>query len=343
MGKPLRMFNALPAYFGGKRRLLGRIFRHIPPPSAAPVLADPFLGGGAVSLYAKARGYRVVCNDVAQRSYVVGRGLIENDRVTLGAEDVLRLFAEARDEPGFVETYHCPAVVTQKHARFLDGALVAARQAEEPKRSLLMLLIVKYLLRQRPMGNLGARTIIEQANDGRWDEINPSFVRGTFIDRVVAHPKRHAEIIRQQVNRGVFGGAGPCRAYQLDVLDFLGRIEADAIYMDPPYAGTSSYEGALNALDEILAGKSIDPQKSAFSGPRWLDALTQMFEAAKHIPTWILSFGNAATDLETLVALMRRFKPHVEAEAIDYAHCASLANEDTRARNREFIIVGRPS
>ena len=52
-------------------------------------------------------------------------------------------------------------------------------------------------------------------------------------------------------------------------------------------------------------------------------------------------FGNAATDLDTLVALMRRFKPHVEAESIDYAHCASLANEDTRARNQEFIIVGR--
>ena len=56
-------------------------------------IVDAFLGGGSVSLTAKARGFRVICNDGALRSALVGRALIENDRVTLAREDITRLFA----------------------------------------------------------------------------------------------------------------------------------------------------------------------------------------------------------------------------------------------------------
>jgi len=73
--------KALPPYFGGKRRLLGRIFKHIPKPSEAPVLVDAFMGGGSVALFGKARGYRVIANDIALRSHIVGKALIENDHV----------------------------------------------------------------------------------------------------------------------------------------------------------------------------------------------------------------------------------------------------------------------
>jgi len=90
--RSLRIFNALPPYYGGKRALLGEIFRHLPPPGEAQVLADCFLGGGSVSLYAKARGYRVLCNDIAQRSFIVGKALIENDHLTLTSDDLLCLF-----------------------------------------------------------------------------------------------------------------------------------------------------------------------------------------------------------------------------------------------------------
>ncbi|MCP4573812.1 MAG: DNA adenine methylase, partial [bacterium] len=74
----MKMNNALPSYPGGKRRLVGPIFKDLPSPDQAPTFIDGFLGGGAASLYAKARGYRVLCNDVALRSYVVGKALIEN-------------------------------------------------------------------------------------------------------------------------------------------------------------------------------------------------------------------------------------------------------------------------
>jgi hypothetical protein len=63
--------RALPPYPGGKRRLLPGIFaliKGVSPPASWPTLtfADPFLGGGAVALAAKAQGFgHIVANDIA--------------------------------------------------------------------------------------------------------------------------------------------------------------------------------------------------------------------------------------------------------------------------------------
>jgi adenine-specific DNA methylase len=66
----------------------------MPKSEEAPVLVDAFLGGASVSLFGKARGYRVISNDIAYRSSIVGKALIENDYVTLTPDDVTRLFVE---------------------------------------------------------------------------------------------------------------------------------------------------------------------------------------------------------------------------------------------------------
>ena len=63
-----QFFASLPAYLGGKRRLCRLIFALLAseiPTDRWPglTLVDPFLGGGAVSLSAKAHGLSVVCND----------------------------------------------------------------------------------------------------------------------------------------------------------------------------------------------------------------------------------------------------------------------------------------
>ena len=68
----LAIFDALPSYFGGKRRLLGPIFKHLPPPESAPVLADAFLGGGSVALFAKARARLPLCSSSPCCRKIVG-------------------------------------------------------------------------------------------------------------------------------------------------------------------------------------------------------------------------------------------------------------------------------
>jgi hypothetical protein len=191
-----RKLRALPPYFGGKRRLLGRIFKRVPKPDGAPVFVDAFLGGGSVSLFAKGRGYRVVCNDIPLRSYIVGKALIDNNHVRLTPGDTTRHFVDAGTKPHFIEENFARSVVTTKHARFLDNAFQVACEAEEPKRWLLLLLLVKYVLRMRPMGNFGAKTIVRQAEDRQWEEMNPNYLRDIISRNLHGHPRTVAENLR---------------------------------------------------------------------------------------------------------------------------------------------------
>jgi hypothetical protein len=244
-------------------------------------------------------------------------------------------------EPGFVERRYSPDVFTTKHARFLDQALANVPQVEGTKRWLLLLLVVKYMFQMRPMGNFGAKTIVHQMEEGRWEEMNPQYARAALADRINAHPRRNAEVIRRQVNRGVFSNGEENRIWCLDVFEFLPAVQGDVAYFDPPYYGTMAYESALKVVDDILRGEERAPERSVFSREGALEAVERMFDLARHIPLWVLSFGNAKANLDELVSLMRKFRPQVEAREIAYAHCTGLASPEHRERNREFLLVGR--
>ena len=92
--RKLAIWSALPPYLGGKRRLCPLIFREVDRLVQRRhwremTFLDGFLGGGSVSLYAKAQGFRVVATDIAERAIAVGQALIENSRVRLTYQDVL--------------------------------------------------------------------------------------------------------------------------------------------------------------------------------------------------------------------------------------------------------------
>lgn len=335
----MRMYEALPTYLGGKRRLVGQVFKHLPPPTEAPVFADGFLGGGSVSLYAKARGYAVRCNDIAERSFAVGKALVENDRVTLTDQDLLRLFVPT-ENPGFCQAHLAPDVVTPVHAAFLDNALAVARATPGTKGWLLRLLCVKYLLGQRPMGNFGAKTIVHQIAEGDFDAVNPSYLRDAVSRMVLAHPLEVVRALAAKINGGVFANGQRNEATQGDVFDFVSGVEADILYWDSPYAGTTSYEVALRPLDEMLAGHEITPEKSRFSHADSLDAIRELFERGRHVPVWAMSYGGPAIDLRALEELMGRYRRRVHAEAVRYAHLAALADEGSKAKNLELILIG---
>lgn len=333
--------QSLPPYLGGKRKLLGQIMKHVPPPDQSKVFVDAFLGGGSVSLFAKARGYRVVCNDVALRSHIVGKALIENERVTLSQEDVTRLFAENGNGSHFIEERFAPDVVTTKHARFLDRAFSTAKAAPGEKKWLLLLLLVKYVLRMRPMGNFGAKTIIHQAEQGRWEEMNPHYLRDVLARDIAGHPKTVAEKLRRQINRGVFYNGEVNEAHQTDVFEFLRQVEGDILYLDPPYCGTSAYETSLKPLDAMLDGNLVDNRPSVFSRGNAWKALETLLEASRCFAVWVLSYGNAEVDLDALIQLVKKFRAVTVAKEFRYAHLTGLSSRAGREGNRELLVVAR--
>ncbi len=334
-------FQACPSYPGGKRRLIPQIFKHLPRPDDAPTWVEGFLGGGSVALMAKARGYRVLCNDTALRSFTVGQALIANGRVKLSERDLVRLFVDTENNTHFIERHFAPDVLTERHARFLDKAFANARAAQGTTEWLLLLLLIKFVLRMRPMGNFGAKSIIHQVEAAEWEEMNPNFVRDMLSRNICGHPKSVAEVLRQQINAGVFSNGRENEVHQQDVFDFLREVEGDILYLDPPYAGTSAYETALRPLDSILEGLRVEPKPSVFSRRGAEESLETLLEASRRFPIWVLSYGNREVELETLVRLVEQFKPVVVAESFRYAHLTGLSSEEHRERNREFLIVAK--
>jgi adenine-specific DNA methylase len=131
-------------------------------------------------------------------------------------------------------------------------------------------------------------------------------------------------------------GAQPCRATKGDALSTIRAGKgADVLYLDPPYGGTLSYEEEYRIIDEIL-GERHEP--SAFSGRDGLDYLVALLAECQAYPLWVISYGNAVVDLETVKTAIERFRP-AHAIEIAYSHMTAVATKEKRESNREFIIL----
>jgi len=335
----LDRFNALPAYLGGKRRLCRLIFALLAtsvPRERWPslTLLDPFLGGGSISLLAKAHGFEVHCNDIAYRSALVGHALIANSSVTLSDADVALLFREPEEDyPRTAEEQFSPSVFSREHARFLDRGLYWARSGAFPeaKRYLVELLLVRWALRCQPMSQLRG-TDARAAAEGDFDRVSPRRV-GHYVASLRLLQPRAVVAMARQISRAVLPGRG--FASQMDAVDFLRRTQGDVVYFDPPYPGTTTYEKEYRALDILLEGRELPP--SRFSSH--IEALDELFEAADQIPVWLISLNNVVLTLDQLLELVRRHRAEVRAAEVPYRHLGSIASEAKNEANREYVIL----
>jgi len=338
--KKLSMWSALPPYLGGKRRLCPLIFREID--RIVPrrrwselTFLDAFLGGGSVSLYAKAQGFSVVATDIAERAIVIGRALIENSRVRLRREDVLRLLAPENGPPGRVEETMVPAVFTESQGRFIDMALTAADATEDPaKANLIRLLGMRMALLCHAYAQVRKGTI-HRMTTGEFESITESAVYH-YVDGLRLTTPKKLWSLAQDINAGVFEGRAT--VMKRSIFEALPKIEADVAYFDPPYPGVMSYEREYKVIDEILEGASR--KTSPFTAKDGANMLDGLFERAVHIPIWILSLGNAVVTVEELEAKMAKHGRHTKAIALKYQHLPAVATDEKKRENREFIVVG---
>ena len=338
--KRLSMWSALPPYLGGKRRLCPLIFREID--RIVPrrrwrdlTFLDAFLGGGSVSLYAKAQGFSVISTDIAERAIVIGRALVENSRVRLRREDVLRLLAPRDGPPGRIETTMVPAVFTLEQGRFLDSALASADMTEDPaKANLMRLLAMRTALLCHAYSQVRKGTI-HRVTTGEFESITESAVYHYVDGLRLATPKKIWELA-QEINAGVFEGRGTVK--KRSILEALPEINADIMYADPPYPGVMSYEKQYGTIDLILEG--IQRPTSPFTARDGANMLDGLFEQAVHIPIWILSLGNAVVSVEELEAKMAKHGRRTKAIALRYQHLPAVATDEKKATNREFIVIG---
>jgi len=338
--RKLAFFGALFPYLGGKRRLCPLIFREIDrllPRRhwAGRTFLDGFLGGGSVSLYAKAMGFRVVATDIAERAIAVGRALIENSRSKLTREDVIRLLTPNPEPPMRVEREMVPAVFTQNVARLIDRALAQAWVTPDPaKAALLKMLAIRVALLEHPMSQVRKGTIHRMAS-GEYEAITESCVHHYVEGLRLTQPER-LWALAQQINAGVF--QGEAQVLKENVFEVVSRIQADVFYADPPYPGVMSYEKEYRVIDEILEGASRPTSPfTAKDGAAMIDGL---LERAQHIPIWLLSLGNEVVTIGELEEKMKRLGRETRALEIRHQHLPAVATAEKKEKNREYLVAG---
>ena len=331
----LKFFNAPMPYFGGKKKLCPVIFsgihKHIPMDKwTSATFVDAFMGSGAVSLYAKALGFKIIANDIAERSFIAGKALIENNTTQLTDADIYKLFLPNRENKHLIEKECVPDVFTGKHARFLDNALPNA------VRHIDKYLLMKYIFRTRPFSKFSSPNAFNRPfEEGRFDEIKPTYIQSMVNN--FASPLKILKAEVKKINEGIFSNGHNNEVHKKDVFDFLDIVTGDVLYLDPPYAQTLSYEEEYGVLDKILGEEN---PKSTFSNDNGMDILDKLLSKADKFKLWAISYGNAAgqNDLNKLIGIVSKYRM-CESREFVYRHCEAMASEEHKQQCREWLVI----
>jgi adenine-specific DNA methylase len=352
--KHIKAFHqGLPTYFGGKRKLLSWLFSHINQVVPAPTwnkltFIDAFLGGASVSLMAKAYGFKQIhANDLAYRSKILADAFLINQKQKLTLEDALLATQHLPEEllPGFIYTHYTSGVFSSRHGEALDKVLYRAQETKDPVKKALYLTLLWHLAMEYvcfPTSLGTSNRPYAEAIDGLrdWDSLNPKRYTDGSITHLLQPTWSHLEKKRRLINQGVFGGS-PVTFSQLDAIDFVSTVKGDILYADPPYPGTLSYERNNRVLDSLLTGDIIGPVKTVSPFSKSVDALDTLLESARHIPIWVLSYGNKHISLEELIEKVKRHAPdrRVEGYAKAYRHLSHVSHNTS---NQELLILAYP-
>lgn len=322
-----RYLAATMPYLGGKRAIAREILAVIDDVHPEPgTIADAFFGAGAVSIAAKALGWKVRANDMSPISEAAAQALVVNGTHRLSEEVVEQaLTHEPGEIPGNRELSlpeNCRDVLARMvgYERNLDGG---------PTRWLVRAWIAKTAI---SMATWGVPTMA--AGRRTWDELTPG--QAQQLKRT-GKPLQFAMKLAQDLNRGVFDNAHRNTFNRGDAVAFVGSVEADICYLDPPYPATMSYEKTYVGVNRLL-----EPGASDTPSP-WSDAdgwklLAGVFDAAEAIPSIVISMGKGA-DPERISEMLKERGREPSYRTLDLRHLQSLKTSSD-PEGDELLIVG---
>lgn len=329
--------DAAPLYLGRKGWLVAALFaliRNSLPQEQWPAssFVDAFTGSATVAISAKRLGFgAVTAIDCAERGVIAARALVENSTVRLrDADVVLALAAEpATKQPTLLEHLTPPLGST---VASLHGQMTSTGPG--PTRDLLGVMLMHLVLRAFPM-SVPDTSDAPRAAAGDFDSVSPSRLRH-YVQRQARLAQLSSVLeVAARINAGVIPGLG--HALRGDALELLPSLEADVVYLDPPYGGTRHYERTLVLLDELFGDDEL--AQSAFSTSE--PPLDELLDACRHIELVALSLGNARLERDQLEALVQRHRQRIRIIEIPRRHLASIASASKNARSAEYLVIAQ--
>ncbi len=333
-------------YIGSKRLLLPLIVGAIDGLGDVRSVVDLFSGTARVGHALKAAGYRVLSNDHNAYGATLARAYVQADADEL-LPDAERLVAELNRLPGapgyFTDTFCLRSRYFQpKNGERVDAIREAIARKGLPRELEAVLLV----------------SLMEAAD--RVD--STTGVQMAYLKAWAARSFRALELRVPALLSRARHGKG--EAHELDALEAAAALEADVLYLDPPYNG-HKYLGNYHIWESLVrwdkpetygvACKRVDcrTRTSVFnSRPQSLDAMRRLVREARarHL---VVSFSNeghiAREDMEALLGergpvtvLEADYKRYVGAQIGIYNPGGEKVGQVSHLRNKEYLYLVTP-
>jgi adenine-specific DNA-methyltransferase len=335
-------------YIGSKRSLVSWILdvvTTISQTSKARTVADLFSGSARVGHALKSRGFYVIANDYYHYAFTIAKALIEADRREYPEEKlnpILKHLSHLPPKRGWFTQTYC------EEARFFQAKngerIEAIREyieehyADDP--TLKAILLTSLIL---AADKVDSTTGVQMAYLKKW-------APRSYNDLRLEYPP-------------LLPGKG--LALLGDALDVVGEVEADILYLDPPY-NQHSYLGNYHVWETIVLWdnpktygvarkrEDVKYRKSPFNSRRLAkEALSGLLSGAR-APHIVLSFSNegffTAQEIEEMlkdkgyvVRLSRKHRRYIGAVIGVYNPKGEKVGTTSHTENTEFLFVATQS
>ncbi len=328
-------------FMGSKRKLLGEIW-NVASRFEFDTVVDLFSGSGIVSYMFKSHGKTVISNDYMAMSATFTKAMIENNTVTLPIAEAEKLLIKKGEVDHFVSDTFKDLYYTDEENKLIDilRANISAMD-DQYKKAIAMTALIRACTKKRPRGIFTYTG--HRYDDGRKD-LQKSLSQ-QFLEAVEA------------VNNAVFDNHKANKSVNGDAMA-LEVEKPDLVYIDPPYYSPLSdneyvrryhfIEGLARdwkgvEIQEHTKTKKFKSYPTPFSTKNGAyDAFDKLFSKFAD-STLIVSYSsNSLPTQEDMVALMKKYKEHVEVVPVDYKYAFGNQADAKTHRNsvQEYLFVG---
>lgn len=328
-------------FMGSKNKLLKEIW-NVASNFKAKTAIDLFSGSGVVGYMLKAHGLAVISNDYMHMSYTFAKAMIENNSVTLSKERAEKLLVQERKSDHFVADTFAGLYFTNEDNELIDILRTNIQALPDPyEKAVAMTALIRACMKKRPRG-LFTYVGLGKYDDGR-NDLKLS-MREQFLNNV------------DVVNSAVFDNGKINKAVCGDAMELSET--ADLVYIDPPYYSPYSdneyvrryhfVEGLARdwqgvEIQQNTKTKKFKSYATPFSTKNGSEeAFDRLFEKYKSSVLIVSYSSNSYPDKDTMIALLSKYKAHVNIVPIDYTYSFGNQRAATTHRNKvqEFLFVG---
>ena len=327
-------------FMGSKQKLLHEVWA-VASQFGAETITDLFSGSGIVSYMFKAQGKTVLSNDYMAMSATFTKAMVENNAVTLPRVAAESLLDMHKESDHFVARTFQGLYYTDEENDLIDTLRTNIAHLRNPyERAIAMTALIRACIKKRPRGIFTYTG--HRYDDGRKDL--QKTLEEQFLEAV------------ELVNAAVFDNGRASRARWGDAMTV--RIPSDLVYMDPPYYSPLSdneyvrryhfveglarnWEGV--EIQEHTLTKKFKSYPTPFSTRLGAaEAFDRLFRKFAKSVLVVSYSSNSLPTQEEMLALMAKYKEHVEVIPVDYKY--SFGNQATAKTHRnavqEYLFVG---